>query len=67
MKKQEEIDQDLEDEPSGGNASRPVRNNSNNRKSASHSSSKRKRSKGARRKGNTSGGIHQRGDKRVIK
>jgi len=65
-KKTEEIDQDLDTDTNAGGASRPTRNSSNVRKSASHSSSKRKRTKTANRKGNATGGIHQRGDKRVI-
>ncbi len=56
-------DQDL---PVGGSR-RPARNSSNTRKSALHSSNKRKRSKTAKRKGSTTGGMHQRGDKRVIR
>ncbi len=67
MKKQEEIEQDLDGEVVNSGSARPARNSGTKRKSASHSSSKRKRSKAARRKGNTTGGMHQRGDKRVLR
>ena len=60
-----EYSQDL-DLPVGGSP-RPARNSSNTRKSASHSSSKRKRSRTAKRKGSATGGMHQRGDKRVVR
>lgn len=65
-KKRNEIDCELEGELLRG-AARPTRNSNNSRKnSAARSSHKRsKRSKSAKRKGNISGGIHLRGDKRV--
>jgi len=66
-KKTEEIDQDPDTEMNAGGSSRPTRNSSNVRKNASYSSSKRKRTKTANRKENTTGGMHQRGDKRVVR
>ena len=66
-KKPEDLEQEPEAEPTAGGSGRPVRNRGNASKSASHSSSKRKRNKSATRKGNTTGGIHQRGDKRVLR
>ena len=66
-KKADELEEDPEAELTAQGGGRPVRNRGNARKSASHSSSKRKKNKSATRKGNTTGGIHQRGDKRVLR
>jgi len=53
---------------SAGGSPRPARySGGNSRKSASHSSSKRKRTKAANHKGKSAGGMHQRGDKRVMR
>ncbi len=65
-KKLEETEQDLDNDLLGGSP-RPTRNRGNTRNNASHSSNKRKRAKAASRKGNASGGMHQRGDKRVVR
>ena len=54
-------------DPAAGSSGSPARTNGSKRKGASHSSAKRKRSKIANRKGNTTGGIQQRGDKRVLR
>ena len=64
MKKQDDVEQEIDGELQSS-SSRPERNNGQLRKSPSHSSSKRKR--GKKRAGNTNGGIHQRGDKRVVR
>ena len=66
-KKHDESELELESELVGNGSTRPARSSGNARKSASHSSSKRKGAKAARRKGNASGGMHQRGDKRVMR
>ncbi len=66
-KKQDETEQDLENDLASSVFSRPARSSASTRKGASHSSSKRKGPKATRRKGNTTGGIHQRGDKKVIR
>lgn len=59
--------QSVSDLPAGGSP-RPARySGGSSRKSASHSSSKRKRTKAANRKGKSAGGMHQRGDKRVMR
>jgi len=65
-KKPTESEHTPECEPVSGASIPPVRSNSNNRSGASHSSAKRKRAKPASRKGNV-GGMHLRGDKRVVR
>ncbi len=67
MKKKHECGDELDNESMPNGSSHPERNSGKTRKSASHTSVKRKRNKPARRKGNTTGGIHQRGDKRVMR
>jgi hypothetical protein len=66
-KRLEDADHDFAGEAFLG-TSRPERNSSSARKSTARASSKRaKRNKSASRKGNTTGGIHQRGDKRTLR
>lgn len=67
-KKIDDVEQDQENDSVSNVSSRPARSSANARKGASYSSSKRsKSSKTARRKGNVTSGIHQRGDKRAVR
>ena len=67
-KKQRDDEQGPDSESAASNAASRARSSvGNKRKSASHSSANRKRSKSASRNGNTTGGIHQRGDKKVLR
>jgi len=66
-KKQGDVEQDSGNESVASSSASPARSSGSKRKSASHSSAKRERAKSASRKGNATGGIHQRGDKRVVR
>jgi len=66
-KKKTEDELGPDSDVAANSAAGPAQTRGNTRKTASHSSAKRKRSKIVSRKGNTTGGIHQRGDKRVLK
>jgi len=66
-KKQRDEEQLPENDEAVDSSGSPARSNGSNRKTASHSSTKRKRAKLVSRKGNTTGGIHERGDKRVLR
>jgi len=66
-KKQDSESREADSDCNAGGPTPPALNRNAMRKGAAHTSTKRKQVKAGRRKGKTVGGIHQRGDKRVVR